>query len=406
MFFVGTAMTARVVVRPLASAIGWPLQRLHPVVGELARDNAARNPARTAVTAAALMVGLALVVFVAVLAAGLKDSITGGIDRRLAGADLFLTNGNLSPVSPGVAKVVAGAPGVSFVSPQYDEQVEVNGRKVSTLTDVLNGVEPARFARIYRADWRHGSEAALLRLTGDQAIIEEQFARQHGLAVGDRFRIRLANGRTAVLRATAEYRDPQVLQGLIINARTFRALSTTDPYGYFVQARPGVSDTTLQASVQRAVSGFPTLKVRTMPEYRQYIEGQVDRIVYLLYALLAMSVVISLFGIANSLFLAIHERTHELGLLRAIGGTAAQVRRMIRDESVITAVIGGLLGTAIGTLFAWLMTFALSDVGVGFHLPAGQLVGFLALAVAVGWIGAAMPARRAGRLNILEAVAE
>ncbi|HEX6621188.1 MAG TPA: FtsX-like permease family protein, partial [Solirubrobacteraceae bacterium] len=134
------------------------------------------------------------------------------------------------------------------------------------------------------------------------------------------------------------------------------------------------------------------------------IGAQLDQIVYLLYALLAMSIVISMFGIANSLFLSIHERTRELGMLRAIGATAAQVRRMIRYESVITSLIGGVLGTAVGILFAWLTTFAVKDLGVGFSIPVGQLVVFLVLAVVVGVLGAVAPARRAARLQILDAV--
>jgi putative ABC transport system permease protein len=134
------------------------------------------------------------------------------------------------------------------------------------------------------------------------------------------------------------------------------------------------------------------------------ISGQLDQFVYLLYALLAMSVVISLFGIANSLFLSIHERTREFRLLRAVGATKAQARRMVRYESVITAVIGGLLGTAIGVLFAYLVTSSLDDLGLGFDPPLRQLGIFLLLAVAVGVVAAAMPARRGSRLNALQAL--
>jgi putative ABC transport system permease protein len=132
----------------------------------------------------------------------------------------------------------------------------------------------------------------------------------------------------------------------------------------------------------------------------------VDQLVYLLYALLAMSLVISLFGIANSLFLSIHERTREFGLLRAIGATRAQVRRVVRYESVITAIIGGLLGIAIGLLFGYLMTAALADLGLGFSVPVAQLAGFLVLAVVVGVLAAVVPARRGARIDVLEALHE
>ena len=167
---------------------------------------------------------------------------------------------------------------------------------------------------------------------------------------------------------------------------------------------PGTDTAAGQRQVKAALVQFPSAKVRTSAQYSDYIGAQLDQIVYLLYALLAMSIVISMFGIANSLFLSIHERTRELGMLRAIGATAAQVRRMIRYESVITSLIGGVLGTAIGILFAWLTTFAVKDLGVGFSIPVGQLLVFLVLAVVVGVLGAVAPARRAARLQILDAV--
>jgi putative ABC transport system permease protein len=219
--------------------------------------------------------------------------------------------------------------------------------------------------------------------------------------VGGRFRLTAASGRSVVFTAVGEYRDPQLVQGVIVNLAQFRRLSTaTDPYSFLIVADgPGV-----QQRVESALAAYPAAKVRTIDEYRDFVVGRLDTIVFLLYALLAMSVVISLFGIANSLFLSIHERTRELGMLRAIGATATQVKQMIRYESVITAVIGGVLGTAIGVLFGWLMTFALEDLGLTFAVPFGQLGLFLVLAVVVGVIAAIAPARRAARLNILEAV--
>jgi putative ABC transport system permease protein len=144
--------------------------------------------------------------------------------------------------------------------------------------------------------------------------------------------------------------------------------------------------------------------VQTTDEYRDEIAAQLDQMVYLLYALLAMSVVISLFGIANSLFLSIHERTREFGLLRAIGATRGQVQRVVRYESVITAFIGGLLGIAIGVLFGFLMTAALADLGLTFSVPVVQLVGFLVLAVVVGVIAAVVPARRGSHVDVLKAL--
>jgi putative ABC transport system permease protein len=401
--FVGVALSARFIVRPLAELAGWPLERLGHVTGELARENAIRNPARTAVTAAALMVGLGLVVFVAVFAAGLKESLNGGIDDRLR-SDLIVTTNAIAPLPAQAQARVEAVAGVRSATAQYFDQVEVDGAKVNAVTDVINAFDGPALGDVYAFDWRAGSDADVAKLAGvGNAIVEEQFAKQHGIEIGERFEIRTAIGRRATLTAVAEYRDPMILQGLIVGVADFRRVSAaSDPFAFWIK---GDDVSALQARVESALAGYPTAEVRTMDEYRDWIGGRLDQVVYLLYALLAMSLLISLFGIANSLFLSIHERTRELGMLRAIGATRRQIRRLIRDESVITAVIGGVLGTAIGVLFAWLTTYALADLGLRFAVPAGQLFAFGVLAVVVGVVAAIVPARRAARLDILRAVA-
>jgi putative ABC transport system permease protein len=160
----------------------------------------------------------------------------------------------------------------------------------------------------------------------------------------------------------------------------------------------------VESSITDALHRFPAINVENTSEYKRTISDQLNQIIYLLYALLAMSVVISLFGIANSLFLSIHERTGELGVPRAVGATTTQIKRVIRYESVITAVIGGVLGTAIGVLFAWLLIRSLSELGFGLSVPVGQLAIFVGLAVAVGVVGAIAPPRRAARVDILAAI--
>ena len=214
-----------------------------------------------------------------------------------------------------------------------------------------------------------------------------------------------SSGKRSVLTAVGVYRDPQLVQGILLDEATYRHLSALrDPYSYFVAADDGVSPDEAKARIEAALERYPTAEVRTNEEYGALLEDQVDQLVYLLYALLAMSLVISLFGIANSLFLSIHERVREFGLLRAVGATQAQVRRVVRYESVITAVIGGLLGTVVGVAFAALATAALANLGLAFALPAGQLAVFLVLAVVVGVLGAVLPARRAARVDVLEAM--
>jgi putative ABC transport system permease protein len=401
--FVGVAASARYIIRPMASVAGWPLERLRHSTGELARENAALNPGRTAATAAALMVGLGLVVFVAVFAAGLKDTIDGGIEDRLQG-ELIVSSDSASPLPSGAGARIAAVPQVAASSPQFVDRIQVNGRDTNATTDVLNGVEPVAWPQLYDFLWL-GEGVDLARLRPEDAVIEEQFGKEHGIAVGDSFSVRTPSGRTAEFRAVARYRDPAILQGVIIDAHRFLALSSSrDPFAFLVALRDDAGVAQAKADVAAALASFPVAEVRTGEEYRDWIAGRLDRIVYLLYALVAMSLVISMFGIANSLFLSIHERTREIGMLRAVGATSSQVRQLVRYESVITAIIGGLLGTAIGVLFAWLSTFALEDLGVGFTLPVVQLLVLLALAVLVGILGAVIPARRAARLDILDAI--
>ena len=404
LLFIGVALSARWFVRPLAGAIGWPLQRLFAEPGLLARENAMRNPGRTATTAAALMVGLGLVVFVAVFANGIKASFDDTVNRVVS-ADLVVRSETMGPIPAGAGRAVAGSADVATEASVLIDQVKVDGKGSSVLTDIINGVDPAALARLYSVDWVRGDDSVIGRLRGDSALVEEQFAKAHHVGVGDSYRIETPSGGRARLRVLGIYQDPQLLQGSIVPATLFARVSAArDPWIIFADLREGVPAATAERHIEAVLEAFPTTAVESRADYADAVSAQLDQFVYLLYALLAMSVVISLFGIANSLFLSIHERTQEFGLLRAVGATSGQVRRMVRYESVITAVIGGLLGTAVGLLFAFLVTQSLGDLGLGFVPPIGQLAVFLLLAIVVGVLAAVLPARRGSRLQVLEAL--
>ena len=403
--FVGIALTARHIVRPVAWFAGWPLERAFHTPGRLARENAMRNPGRTATTSSALMVGLGLVIFVAVFAAGMKATVDGSFDRLMT-SDLMITSESFEPVPNEAGEALAAVPGIRASTPQFLDQVEVNGEPSSATVDMINGVEPAQLAPVYAFEWRHGGTDRLLdRLTGTAALVEEQFAKTHAIAIGEDFIVQTGTGPRVHLQAIGEYRDPMLMQGLVVNRPTFERVSAIpDPFAYLIRISDRTDPAAVKAAVKQAMDEFPAAKVQTTDEYREAIGARLDQMVYLLYAMLAMSVVISLFGIANSLFLSIHERTREFGLLRAIGATRTQVRRIVRYESVITALIGGLLGIAIGLLFGYLMTAALADLGLSFSVPFAQLAGFLVLAVVVGILAAVVPARRGARVDVLRAL--
>jgi putative ABC transport system permease protein len=404
LLFVGLALVAKYVVRPVAGTIGVPLERLSVVIGRLARENAQRNPGRTAITAAALMVGLGLVVFVAVFTASLKASFGDQINRLIA-ADLVISAEGFEPIPRRAAELAARVEGVEETSGAVYDQVEVNGRPSNVIYDALLGVDPETLADVYRFDWIDGDDELLGRLRGDNALIEEQFAKAREIEVGDSYEVVTPSGGRATLRAIGMYKDPTILQGMVVDRPTLEAISPArDPYVVFVKTSPGVDAARVEGEISTALERFPVAQIETLQGFREETERQTDQIVYLLYALLAMSVVISLFGIANSLFLSIHERTREFGLLRAIGATRRQVRRMVRYESAITAAIGGLLGTVVGLVFGALITASLSQFGLLFRVPYGQLVVFMALAVIVGVVAAVLPARRGARLDPLEAL--
>ncbi len=405
LLFVGLALVAKYIVRPVAAAIGFPLERAFPVLGRLARENAQRNPGRTALTAAALMVGLGMVVFVAVFTAGLKASINDSIDR-LIDAEIVVTSGSgFEPIPERTREIAERLPGVDRVSGVYYDQVEVNGKKSNILYDSLGGVDPGRIRSGYEFDWIEGSDELLSSLRGANTVIEEQFAEAHDVAVGDSFEVVTPSGGRTSLNAIGIYRDPQLLQGLLVDRESLRRISPArDPFIVLVSTKPGAETEQVRAAIESALQRFPIAEVEDRAGLREQVSSQTDQIVYLLYALLAMSVLISLFGIANSLFLSIHERTREFGLLRAVGATRRQIRRMVRYESAITAAIGGLLGTGVGILFAVLVTESLDNLGLSLHIPVGQLVVFLVLAVVVGIVGAVLPARRGARIDVLEAV--
>jgi putative ABC transport system permease protein len=405
LLFIGLALVAKYIVRPVAAAIGLPLERLFPVLGRLARENAQRNPARTALTAAALMVGLGMVVFVAVFTAGLKASINDSIERLISAEIVVTSGGGFEPIPDRTREIVDRVPGVAETSGVLYDQVEVNGKKSNILYDSLGGVDPKRIRSGYAFDWLDGSDELLSRLHGGNAVIEEQFAQGHDLEVGDSFEVVTPSGDRTRLTAIGEYRDPQLLQGLLVNRETLRAVSPArDPFLVLVSTDPDADTGEVRTAIEAGLQRFPIAEVEDQAGLREQFSSQADQIVYLLYALLAVSLLISLFGIANSLFLSIHERTREFGLLRAVGTTRRQVRRMVRYESAITGAIGGLLGTAIGILFGVLITESLDNLGLKLEIPVGQLIVFMALAVLVGIVGAVLPARRGARIDVLEAV--
>jgi putative ABC transport system permease protein len=402
----GVSLYSPRLVRPLAGTIGTPLERLRGLTGRLARENSQRNPSRTAATAAALMIGLALVSFVTVFAAGLKASIADAIDNSFQGElEIQNTNG-FDPIPKAVAATVRKVPGVQTVSTLQTTQIKVDGVGGKPRA---SGLDPATATQVLSIDFQGDTRSQTLQgLTSSETIVDKSFADSHGLEVGDTIQALGQTGNRASLRIVGEFKDSADLLGSLIVTQEAMArdFAVTQDTFDFVKLAPGADPATVQDRIDTLLTRqFPTAEVLNQEELKQNQENQINPLLGLVYALLSLAIIVSLFGIANTLALSIYERTRELGMLRAVGMSRRQVRRMIRYESVITALIGAVLGMVLGLIFAALMSVPLENQGFVLSYPVGQLVLILVVAALAGVAAAIAPARRAARLDVLQALA-
>ena len=390
-------------VPPLARIAGWPLERVRRLLGRLSRENAQRNPSRTAVTAAALMIGLMVVTFVTVFAAGLKSSVAQVVDDNFAGGLVIQNSDGFSPIPGGAAVAARHVPGVEAVATIRAEQAKLlPGSAGARVSAPSHDVE-----KLVEIEWKQGGPEVLRGLTSSQAILSDSFASEHDLEVGDRFRLLSQTRRRPQFEVTGTFASKLGVFGSVVitQAAMAREFSQTQDTIDFVETAPGADAAKTQALLTGLVEkAFPVAEVLNQQELKESREEQVDQLVNLVYALLLLAILISLFGIANTLALSIHERRRELGMLRAIGMSRRQVRTMIRYEAVITALIGAIIGMVLGLVFAALIAQPLKDEGFTLSYPIGSLVGLLVFAAIIGVLAAILPARRASRLDVLESL--
>jgi putative ABC transport system permease protein len=400
--FVGVAMISSRLVKPLAALVGWPATRIGGAAGKLAKGNSTRNPGRTASTAAALMIGIALVTFVAVLASGMKSSNSDAI-RKQVKADYVLTaQDGFSPFVASAGEAVGRSPDA-----QLTTSVRSGLGKALGESGYVTGIQPGSIAQAYTFEWKQGSDATLGQLGRNGAIIDKSFADDKNLKVGDKFSLLTPNGERTQLVVKGIYEPPPffpILGTVSITQSLFDSLYERPQNSFVFVNVPGEPTPATTASLDVAVRDFPDAKVQTRDGWIQQQNKEFDDFLSLLYVLLALSVVVSIFGMVNTLVLTVFERTRELGMLRAVGMTRRQTRRMVRHESIITALIGAALGLPLGIFLALLMTRALSQFNVQISIPVVQLLVFAIVAVIVGMLAAIFPARRAARLNVLRAL--
>ena len=403
LLFFGTALLSPHAVPRLASWLGMPAERVGGAAGGLARHNAMRNPGRTAATAAALMIGIALVAFVAVLGHGLRESTTGALHKQVKADYVLVGQDGWSPIDPAVTAAAESVPGVQVATGLKADQAKSFGDKID-----VNGVDGTRVGSVLNLDWKRGSDATLTTLGASGAAVADKFASKHHLKVGDRFTATAASGKRLTLTVHGIVKpsrfNPLGLGEVTISQATYDSTFAThkDRFG-FLTVNGGASDATTR-SLERALAAFPDTKVQTEGKFEKDQSAWVNQLLAVFYVLLGWAVIVSLFGIVNTLVLSVMERTRELGMLRAVGMSRRQVRRMIRHESVITALIGAGLGIAVGLFLAAMVTTSLSKYGMTFAIPVGSLVAFVLVAIVAGMAAAILPARRASRLNVLNAL--
>ncbi|MBV9819410.1 MAG: FtsX-like permease family protein [Solirubrobacterales bacterium] len=397
--FIGVALLSARIVPTLAEWIGWPATKLGGAPGRLARENARRNPQRTASTAAALMIGLALVTLVAVLAAGITSNFRNSVNQLFTGDYAITAQNNFEPLPTAPAQAATRAAGVTAVG-----NVRAGEGRVFGATEQLTAVDP-EIALVVSLKWKAGSQAVLRSLGPAGAFTDNGYASKHHLTIGSPVSVTTPTGRRIGLVIRGIFKPPSggsPFGPITMSAATWDR-SYQQPQNLYTLVRMSGGETAAnQAALRHALQGFPNAKVQTR---QKFIDNQISglsKALNILYLLLALSIIVSLFGIVNTLVLSVFERTREIGMLRAVGTTRRQIRRMIRHESVITALIGSVIGIVLGLAFGALLAARVS--AISFTIPVGRVIIFLIATWIVGLVAAIFPARRAARLDPLRAL--
>lgn len=393
---VGAIVLSPAIARPLVRLLGFGFPRLFGTVGRLAVDNAERQPRRTAATASALMIGLALVSALTIFATSTKTSVDQVIDRVI-GAELLVFGDAQRPFPEQVAVAVAEVPGVAAVSPVKQLPAEVDGEGT-----FLTGVDPATVAEMVTLDFGSGSLAGL---GTDGVVVDSNTAADLGLGVGDQVEIALPTG-TGTFDVAGVYDAAGGFSGWVVGNAALSAAGIQVGDGLlYVKAAEGADLPAVQAAVEEATAAFPTVDVQSQAQFKEQISGNVNQLLAVMVMLLSLAILIAVLGIVNTLVLSVIERTREIGMLRAVGALRRQVRGMVVLEAFVIAVYGALIGLVLGVGFAVALQRTLADQGIEvLDIPWGGLVLFLVVAGVVGVLAALWPAYRAGRLDVLRAV--
>ncbi|MBX7266745.1 ABC transporter permease [Micromonospora sp. Llam7] len=398
--FIGVALLTPLISKPVVAALGAIFSGWVP--GKLGRLNSGRNPRRTAITAAALMVGIALVTGITVILDSAKSSISGLVEDTVS-AELVIAGVQSGPrppsFDPAVLEEAKAIPGVRLVDGQYADMALVGDER----TWVGAVTEPAAMRQIYGATATAGD---IDRLTAGQMLISSDTATSQGLSVGSTLPVQFARGESQTYTVTGIYESTPIFGGVTVSADAARNFSVTQPIQAFIQLEPGAQVADVQPRVEALLADSPEVSVADRQAFIEEQTGQLDGLLQMIQILLALAIVIAVLGIINTLALSVLERTRELGLLRAIGLRRSQTMGMITVEAVVISVFGALLGVVVGAGLGAAVVEALRDEGITeLVLPWGQMGIFLGLAALIGVVAAVLPAIRAARINVLGAIA-
>ncbi|WP_432157111.1 ABC transporter permease [Streptomyces sp. bgisy153] len=405
---VATVIAGPLLVRPVIRVLGGAFPALFGSIGRMSQRNALRNPRRTGATAAALMVGLALVGGMSVASASMTKSFDEQIDKTL-GADFIVQNTNFTPFSQEVTDAVRDTDGVGLVVRQRFAPLAVTLPDGKRVTTTAAGYD-AQVDDIAHITYASGDSAAAL--APGHIAMDVQFAKDHDVRTGSVLPVEFPGGQRTELTVGA-LTDQDAAEGFGMEGGMFFGIATAEKYVprgqdsvLYVNAADGTDADTLRTRLERSLDPYPQVQVRDQADYKQLVHDQIAVLLYLVYALLGLAIIIAVLGVVNTLALSVVERTREIGLLRAIGLARRQLRRMIRLESVVIAVFGAVLGLALGLVWGLCIQQVLALQGMkALAIPWGTMVAVVIGSAVVGVVAALLPALRASRMNVLAAIA-
>ncbi|MEW2083448.1 ABC transporter permease [Streptomyces sp. NPDC005283] len=405
---IATVVAGPLLVRPVIRVLGGAFPKIFGSVGRMSQRNALRNPRRTGATAAALMVGLALVGGLSIASASMTKSFDDQIDKTL-GADFVVQNSNFMPFPQEITETVQGVDSAGTVVRQRFAPVALTLPDGKRVESTASGYDP-QLDEAARITYASGDTAAAL--APDRIAMDREYAAAHGVRIGSVLPAEFPGGQKARLSVGA-LTDMDQSGGPGMEGGLFMGLSTVEKYlpggqdaALYVNAANGSDAKELRKGLETALDRYPQVQVRDQADYKELIRQQIAVMLYLVYALLGLAIVIAVLGVVNTLALSVVERTREIGLLRAIGLSRVQLRRMIRLESVVIAVFGALLGLVLGMVWGVSVQQVLALEGLkAFAVPWGTVVAVVIGSVVVGLAAAVLPALRASRMNVLAAIA-